>query len=124
MTQKDKEPLNFEVQGLDFEVEWFPSRDKDHPRAGWAEAAQELSANGDDGAVWPQFPNADDQQEREAQPAPERDREIEAPGMDEVRAAAARAARIEAIELKAAEIRAERGDIQPPPQEQDRGFER
>ncbi len=33
---------------------------KTHPRAGWAEAAKELSAAGDDGLVWPEFGNAED----------------------------------------------------------------
>ncbi len=28
-----------------------------HPRAGWAEAAKELAAAGDDGLVWPEFGN-------------------------------------------------------------------
>jgi antitoxin MazE len=31
------------------------------PRAGWAEASRELAAAGDDGLVWPEFGNADDE---------------------------------------------------------------
>lgn len=34
---------------------------KEHPRAGWAEAAQEIAANGDDALVWPEFGNAGDE---------------------------------------------------------------
>ena len=30
------------------------------PRAGWAEAAKELAASGDDALVWPEFANEDD----------------------------------------------------------------
>jgi antitoxin MazE len=32
-----------------------------HPRAGWAEAAQALAAAGDDGPVWPLFGNTGDE---------------------------------------------------------------
>lgn len=32
----------------------------DHPRAGWAEAARDLAAAGDDALVWPEFANEDD----------------------------------------------------------------
>lgn len=31
------------------------------PREGWAEAARELAAVADDGLVWPEFGNAEDQ---------------------------------------------------------------
>ena len=31
-----------------------------HPRAGWAEAAQQLAEAGDDAPVWPLFGNEDD----------------------------------------------------------------
>jgi antitoxin MazE len=31
------------------------------PRAGWAESARELAANGDDALVWPEFPNEGDE---------------------------------------------------------------
>lgn len=31
-----------------------------HPRAGWAEAAKELAAAGDDGLAWPEFGNSGD----------------------------------------------------------------
>jgi antitoxin MazE len=31
-----------------------------HPRAGWAEAAKDIAARGDDALVWPEFGNADD----------------------------------------------------------------
>ena len=31
------------------------------PRAGWAEAAKEIAAAGDDRAVWPEFANAEDE---------------------------------------------------------------
>jgi antitoxin MazE len=33
---------------------------KAHPRAGWAEAAKRIAAAGDDGLIWPEFGNADD----------------------------------------------------------------
>lgn len=33
---------------------------KDHPRAGWAEAAKAIAAVGDDALVWDEFGNADD----------------------------------------------------------------
>jgi antitoxin MazE len=34
---------------------------RDHkPRAGWADAAREIAAQGDDAAVWPEFTNAED----------------------------------------------------------------
>ncbi|MBV8750204.1 MAG: AbrB/MazE/SpoVT family DNA-binding domain-containing protein [Candidatus Eremiobacteraeota bacterium] len=33
---------------------------KRHPREGWAEAARALAAAGDDGLVWPEFGNDDD----------------------------------------------------------------
>ena len=33
---------------------------KPHPRAGWADAAKRLAAVRDDALVWPEFPNADD----------------------------------------------------------------
>ena len=34
---------------------------QDHqPRAGWADAAREIAAQGDDAAVWPEFANAED----------------------------------------------------------------
>jgi len=32
----------------------------DHPRAGWAEAALQIAAAGDDALVWPEFANEDD----------------------------------------------------------------
>jgi antitoxin MazE len=32
----------------------------DHPRAGWAEVAQEIAMAGDDALVWPEFGNEDD----------------------------------------------------------------
>jgi len=35
-------------------------RPKRKPREGWAEAFQELAQAGDDGLVWPEFANADD----------------------------------------------------------------
>jgi len=31
-----------------------------HPREGWAEAARQLAAEGEDGLVWPEFANEDD----------------------------------------------------------------
>jgi antitoxin MazE len=31
------------------------------PRAGWAEAAAEIAAAGEDALVWPEFANADDE---------------------------------------------------------------
>ncbi|KKB13180.1 antitoxin [Devosia geojensis] len=31
-----------------------------HPREGWAEAARQLAAEGEDGLVWPEFANDDD----------------------------------------------------------------
>jgi antitoxin MazE len=31
-----------------------------HPRAGWADAARQLAAAGDDELVWPEFANAGD----------------------------------------------------------------
>jgi antitoxin MazE len=34
---------------------------KRHPREGWAESARALAAAGDDGLVWPEFGNADDE---------------------------------------------------------------
>lgn len=33
---------------------------KEHPRAGWAEAARSIAEAGDDVLVWPEFVNADD----------------------------------------------------------------
>ena len=34
---------------------------RDHqPRAGWADAAREIAAQGDDAPVWPEFANAED----------------------------------------------------------------
>jgi antitoxin MazE len=33
---------------------------KAHPRAGWAEAARQIAAAGDDGLIWPAFGNAGD----------------------------------------------------------------
>ncbi len=33
---------------------------KEHPRAGWAEAAQEIAEAGEDALVWPEFSNAAD----------------------------------------------------------------
>lgn len=33
---------------------------KEHPRAGWAEAAKRIAENGDDALVWAEFGNADD----------------------------------------------------------------
>ena len=30
------------------------------PRAGWAEAARKIAANGDDALVWPEFTNLED----------------------------------------------------------------
>jgi len=33
---------------------------KEHPRAGWAEAARSIAEAGDDALVWPEFANADD----------------------------------------------------------------
>lgn len=36
-----------------------PVRDK-QPRAGWAEAAREIAAQGDDAPLWPEFANAGD----------------------------------------------------------------
>ena len=34
---------------------------RDHqPRAGWADAAREIAARGDDAPVWPEFANAED----------------------------------------------------------------
>lgn len=30
------------------------------PRAGWADAARAIAAQGDDASVWPEFPNAGD----------------------------------------------------------------
>ncbi|WP_274628605.1 AbrB/MazE/SpoVT family DNA-binding domain-containing protein [Arvimicrobium flavum] len=32
----------------------------DAPRQGWAEDAAQLAAEGDDGLIWPEFPNEDD----------------------------------------------------------------
>jgi antitoxin MazE len=34
---------------------------KRHPREGWAESAKALAEVGDDGVVWPEFGNADDE---------------------------------------------------------------
>lgn len=34
---------------------------KPHPRAGWAEASKALAEAGEDGLVWPEFANADDE---------------------------------------------------------------
>ena len=34
---------------------------KPHPRAGWADAAKQLAAVGDDGLVWPEFGNLGDE---------------------------------------------------------------
>ena len=33
---------------------------KNYPRQGWAEAAQALAETGEDGLVWDEFPNEDD----------------------------------------------------------------
>lgn len=33
---------------------------KEHPRTGWAEAAQTIAEAGDDALVWPEFGNTDD----------------------------------------------------------------
>ena len=33
---------------------------KDNPREGWADASRELAENSDDGLVWPEFGNDDD----------------------------------------------------------------
>jgi hypothetical protein len=33
---------------------------KRKPRAGWAEAFQEIAEAGDDALVWPEFPNQED----------------------------------------------------------------
>lgn len=33
---------------------------KAHPRTGWAQAAKEVAASGDDDLVWPEFGNAGD----------------------------------------------------------------
>lgn len=33
---------------------------KEHPRAGWAEASRSLVEAGDDGLAWPEFSNAGD----------------------------------------------------------------
>jgi antitoxin MazE len=33
---------------------------KVHPRAGWAQAAKDIAASGDDALVWPEFGNAGD----------------------------------------------------------------
>jgi antitoxin MazE len=35
-------------------------RPKSAPRSGWAQAAKELAASGDDALVWPEFPNEGD----------------------------------------------------------------
>ena len=35
--------------------------EKRAPRAGWAEASRSLALEGDDGLVWPEFGNADDE---------------------------------------------------------------
>ena len=34
---------------------------KEHPRSGWAEAAQEIAESGGDALVWPEFGNAGDE---------------------------------------------------------------
>lgn len=34
--------------------------DKEHPRAGWAEAARSLAEAGDEALAWPEFGNAGD----------------------------------------------------------------
>ncbi len=36
-----------------------PVRDR-QPRGGWADAAREIAAQGDDAPVWPEFSNAED----------------------------------------------------------------
>lgn len=33
----------------------------EHPREGWAEAAEELARLGDDGRIWPEFGNIGDE---------------------------------------------------------------
>jgi antitoxin MazE len=35
--------------------------EKRAPRSGWAEASRNLALEGDDGLVWPEFGNADDE---------------------------------------------------------------
>lgn len=55
--------------GLDVEVEIWVENDsivilrkpRKTPSAGWAEAAKTLAESGDDGLVWPEFSNADDE---------------------------------------------------------------
>lgn len=37
---------------------------KEHPRAGWAEAARDIAEAGDDALVWPEFGNAGDEDVR------------------------------------------------------------
>jgi antitoxin MazE len=35
-------------------------RPKRKPRVGWADASKKIAEAGDDALVWPEFPNADD----------------------------------------------------------------
>ncbi len=51
--------------GDDFDVSLEAGRlvltpTKPHPRAGWAEDAEKLVALGEDGLIWPEFGNLDD----------------------------------------------------------------
>jgi hypothetical protein len=38
----------------------FRTLSRQHPRAGWAEAAKRLAASGDDALVWPEYGNRED----------------------------------------------------------------